>query len=154
MNLKKRSFAVLILGMLALILSIGGATAAPATYVHSVWSQVPFALEDNGTWYTPTSGNAIVSWTDAALSTGNSGFFNAIVYVGSNKYEFRLKTFTSSTVSQINGIFDIYKNSILVASSLTGSVYGLNQTVGNYFKFYDSSGLWHVASYINSRKDY
>jgi hypothetical protein len=154
MNIKKRVFTVLILGMLTLILSIGGATAAPATYVHSIWSQTPFMVEDNGTWFTATSGNSIISWTDNALSTGNSGFFNAIVYVGATKYEFRLKTFASSTVSQINGTFDIYKNSILVAANLTGSVYGLNQAVGNYFKFYDSSSLWHVSAYINSRKDY
>ncbi|MDB5053713.1 MAG: hypothetical protein JWM44_1763 [Bacilli bacterium] len=154
MNFKKRIISILVFAALTLGLSTIGATAAPTTYVHSIWSQTPLYVEDNGTWYTATGGNTIISWTDVALSSGNTGFFNAIVNVGVNLYEFRLKTFSSSTASQINGTFDIYKNSVLVATSLTGSVYGLNQATGNYFKFYDSSSLWHVSAYIDSRKDY
>ncbi|NEW09898.1 hypothetical protein GK047_28850 [Paenibacillus sp. SYP-B3998] len=154
MKFKKRILSVVLLVALVVGLTTFSATAAPTNYVHSIWSQTPLALEDNGTWYTPTAGNAIISWTEVPLSSGNTGFFNAIVDAGGNHYEFRLKTFTSSTASQINGTFDIYKNYTLVASSLTGSVYGLNQPVGNYFKFYDSSNLWHVSAYINNRKDY
>ncbi|MNG03035.1 hypothetical protein D3C84_860960 [compost metagenome] len=106
-----------------------------------------------GSWLTATSGNAIASWTDNPLSSGNQGFFNAIVYVGTTKYEFRLVSLASTTVDQIDGKFHIYKNNVLVAA-VAGSVYGLSQPVGNYFKFYDSAFNWHVSGYITDRLDY
>ncbi|EFM09620.1 hypothetical protein PaecuDRAFT_3669 [Paenibacillus curdlanolyticus YK9] len=144
--------------LLLLIMTMGiavSSSAAPATYVHGVFSTSPLYVKDGGTgaMLTATSGNAIASWTENPLSSGNQGFYNAIVYVGSVKYEFRLISVTSTTADQINGNFHIYKNNVLVAS-VSGTVYGLSQPVGNYYKFYDSASNWHVSGYITNRLDY
>lgn len=155
MNPRRRLLGILVLVALTLALTSFSATAAPTGSVHSIWSHQPFTLKDNGVWLTPTRGNAIVSWTTDPLSSGDSAFFNAIVYAGSTKYEFRLKSVASTSDFEIDGIFDIYKNSILVAPSLPGKVYGLDQPAGNhYFKFYDSAEQWNVSAFINSRFDY
>ncbi|WP_068775534.1 hypothetical protein [Paenibacillus sp. FJAT-26967] len=153
MRMKKWVLTMLMLTVLALSLSVG-ATAAPATSVHSIWSVKPIGIKDNGTSYPATKGNVIISWTNLPLNSGDSGFFNAKVYANNAEYEFRLVSFGSSTDDQIFGKFDIYKNSVLVASSIPGTAYGLSQPVNNYFKFYDTSQQWHVSAYITSRKDY
>ena len=131
-------------------------SAAPSAYVHGVFSEKPLYVLDGttGSWLTSTSGNAIASWTEAPLSSGNQAFFNAVAEVGSNRYEFRLVSLGSTNADEIYGKFDIYKNWTLVASGIPGTVYGLSQPVGSYFKFYDASSQWHVSGYITDRLDY
>jgi hypothetical protein len=152
---RKLLAAVTVLLLVVLMSFTVSGSAAPSTYVHGVFSTSPLYVKDGvtGSWLTATSGDAIASWTEAPLSSGNQGFFNAIVYVGSVKYEFRLTSLSSTTVDQINGVFHIYVNNILTAT-VNGSVYGLSQPVGNYFKFYDSAYNWHVSAYITNRLDY
>jgi len=143
-------FALLVMGISF------SSSAAPSTYVHGIFSQTPLQVLDGttGTWLTSTSGNAIASWTEAPLASGNQAFFNAISLVGNNRYEFRLISLGSTTADQINGKFDIYKNYVKVASAIPGTVYGLSQPVGNIFKFYNSTNTWHVSGYITDRLDY
>jgi len=131
-------------------------SAAPTAYVHGIFSQQPLYVLDGttGNWLTSTSGNAIASWTEDPLSSGNQAFFNAISEVGSDRYEFRLVNLTTTNIDEIKGTFDIYKNYSLVASGIPGTVYGLSQPVGNYFKFYDDTFHWHVSGYITDRLDY
>jgi len=131
-------------------------SAAPSTYVHGIFSEKPLYVLDGttGNWLTATSGNAIASWTEHPLSSGNQAFFNAISEVGSDRFEFRLVSLASTDVDEIKGKFDIYKNYTLVASGIPGTVYGLSQPVGNYYKFYDDTFSWHVSGYITSRLDY
>ncbi|GMK37885.1 hypothetical protein PCCS19_09390 [Paenibacillus sp. CCS19] len=154
--MKKKLLAAFAILLLAVLMSFTvSGSAAPSPYVHGVFSTNPLYVKDGvtGSWLTATSGNAIASWTDDPLSSGNQGFFNAIVYVGSVKYEFRLVSLTSTTTDTIDGTFDIYVNNSLTAT-VNGTVYGLSQPVGNYFKFYDSVYNWHVSAYITDRLDY
>ncbi|MGX4583194.1 hypothetical protein [Paenibacillus chitinolyticus] len=154
MRVKKWVLGLMTAALLSLTLLISGAAAAPVTSVHSIWSTKPIQVIDNGTAYKAKAGNVIISWTNEPLSSGDSGFFNAIVQANGSQYEFRLVSFGSSTNDEIVGKFDIYKNSTLVASSVAGTAYGLSQPVGNYFKFYDTTQQWHVSAYITSRFDY
>lgn len=153
MRVKKWVLGFMTAALLSLTLMISGAAAAPVTSVHSVWSTKPIQVIDNGTVYKAKAGNVIVSWTNQPLSSGDSGFFNAIVQANGSQYEFRLVSFSSSTNDEITGKFDIYKNNILV-TTVAGTAYGLSQPVGSYFKFYDTSQQWHVSAYITSRFDY
>lgn len=141
-----------ILLILSMAFSQSQAFAAPP--VHSIWSNTPLFVVAGGTSYTATSGNVIISWTNDPLSSGDSAFFNGTVYVGPTKYEFRLTSFISSDPYEVVGIFDIYKDNILVASGLPGHAYGLDQPVGNYFKFYDFTQQWHLSAMIDYRLDY
>jgi|GEM_PF-847847 len=153
----KKIVTAFILAAVVMMMSIGlSSSAAPSQYVHGVFSTTPLYVLDGttGTWLTATSGNAIASWTEVPLASGNQGFFNAIVNVGSDRYEFRLIHLTSTTVDQINGQYDIYKNYVKVAAAVPGTVYGLSQPIGNYFKFYNSTSTWHVSAYITNRLDY
>ncbi|QJC54392.1 hypothetical protein HGI30_14630 [Paenibacillus albicereus] len=131
-------------------------SAAPSTYVHGIFSQKPLYVLDGttGNMLTATSGNAIASWTENPLASGNQAFFNAISEVGPDRFEFRLVSLGSTTADQIFGKFDIYKNNVKVASAIPGTVYGLSQPVGSYFKFYSSTNTWHVSGYITDRLDY
>ncbi|PWW05256.1 hypothetical protein DFQ01_105240 [Paenibacillus cellulosilyticus] len=154
--MKRKWLAAFTVLLLVVMMSFTvSSSAAPSTYVHGVFSTSPLYVKDGvtGNWLTATSGNAIASWTENPLSSGDQGFFNAIVYVGSVKYEFRLVSLSATTTDQIDGTFDIYVNNTLTAT-VNGTVYGLSQPVGNYFKFYDSAYNWHVSAYITSRLDY
>ncbi len=153
----KRKFyvsAVMVLVVFAMALSLGG-SAAPAPYVHGVFSERALYVVDgiNGHQY-QVRGNAIASWTEHPLQSGNQGFFNAIVQNSAgDRYEFRLVSLGSTTHDTIYGKFDIYKNFNLVAQ-VTGTVAGLSQPVGGVYKFYDSQYNWHVSGYITDRLDY
>jgi len=154
--MRRKWLALIAVLMLVVTMSVAASSsAAPSTYVHGVFSTAPLYVQDGttGSFLTASSGNAIASWTDNPLSSGNQGFFNAIVYVGPTKYEFRLVSLGGTTPDQIDGKFHIYKNNVLVAS-VAGSVYGLSQPIGNVFKFYDSAYNWHVSGYITNRLDY
>ena len=155
MKKRNNTLALLLLPvLLVLSMAFSPSQAAAAPPVHSIWSTTPLFVVDSGTSYTATSGNVIISWTNDPLSSGDSAFFNGTVYVGPTKYEFRLISFISSTPDEIVGIFDIYKDNILVASGLPGHAYGLDQPVGNYFKFYDFTQQWHLSARIDYRMDY
>jgi len=156
--MKKRLVYSLLLVISLFFLGAFGSSAAPSTYVHGVFSEKPLLVLDgsNGQWLTPNSGNAIASWTENPLNSGNQAFFNAISVVGSDRYEFRLVHMTSTTADEIQGTFDIYKNYALVVQGIAGHVYGLSQpaTGNNYYKFYDNAEKWGVSGYITSRLDY
>ncbi|GIQ67343.1 hypothetical protein DUZ99_02560 [Xylanibacillus composti] len=154
MSKKFRVSAVMMLIVVALSLSLGG-SAAPATYVHGIFSERALYVVDGltGDQY-PVRGNAIASWTEHPLQSGNQAFFNAIVHnAAGDRYEFRLVSLGNTTNDSIYGKFDIYKNYNLVAQ-VTGTAYGLSLPVGNYYKFYDSQQNWHVSGYITDRLDY
>jgi hypothetical protein len=155
--MKKRiSMYTLLIGIL-LLLSLGlSASAAPSAYVHGIFSEKPLYVQDGitGKWLNATAGNAIASWTEQPLKSGNQAFYNAIVEVGSDRYEFRLVSLGGTTNDEIKGKFDIYKNFTKVASGIPGTVYGLSQPVGSYYKFYDDTFKWHVSGYITDRLDY
>lgn len=66
---------------------------------------------------------------------------------------------SNSTADSVEGLWDIKKDGKLVATGIVGKLYGLNQTVGNYFKFYggttqNNNMIWHVSGYITYRLDY
>lgn len=74
-------------------------------------------------------------------------------------YDFRLVQVTATTVSEIDGKFDIFKNGVNVCHLCIGKAYGLNQPVGQYFKIYVGTPAayaekWHYSGFITSRFDF
>lgn len=152
---RKLNASVIILTIVfAMALSLGG-SAAPVGYVHGIFSERALQVVDGTTGVShQVRGNAIASWTEHPLNSGNQAFFNAIVTNSAgDRYEFRLVSLGSTTNDTIFGKFDIYKNYTLVAQ-VAGTVAGLSQPVGNPYKFYDTSFTWHVSGYITDRLDY
>jgi hypothetical protein len=144
--------------IVALLLLLSFATITSAA-VHSVFAPTPFLLIDGltGTNYTNLSGRCSMNWNDAT----RYGFFNAKVdvLVPFISYEFQLISIGNASATEIEGLWDIYRNGVLVASGIVGKLYRLNEPVGSYFKFYggdsqNNTNRWHLAAYISNRFDY
>jgi hypothetical protein len=147
--------------LIALCAIFAVATVASAADVHSIIAQKPLYLVDGSTGasYNVLKGCATIAWKDGT----RDGFFNVKVQVANVfiplEYEFQLVAIGNCSATMIEGIFDVKRNGVLVASGIVGRVYGLDQPVGSYFKFYggDSSCFdtkWHVSAYITARVDY
>jgi hypothetical protein len=133
-------------------------TAIASAAVHSVFAPTPFILIDGqtGITYTNLMGCATVNWQDNT----RYGFFNARVTVLPNTlYEFQLISIGNASPTEIEGLWDIKRNGVLVASGIVGKLYQLSDPIGGYIKFYGGTSqnntmIWHVASYISNRFDY
>lgn len=146
--------------LLLAFLTLFPATAALAQNTHSVWSIKPFYVTDGDTgknYKAFKSGKAAVAWTEGA----DRAYFRALVViaVGVPKYDFELVKVTSTTSSEIEGLFDIKRNGALVCDNCKGRLYGLNLAVGNYFKLYVGtpaaySEKWHYSGYVSRRFDF
>lgn len=100
-------------------------------------------------------GSCTISWVE---NTGKA-FFNAKLTVINDEnqkvdYEFELATVKISGKDSIKGLFNVKRNGELVAKEISGELYGLNQPVGSYFKFYSSDTNWHMSAYITNRIDF
>ncbi|MBN8467553.1 hypothetical protein JYJ95_13605 [Corallococcus exiguus] len=133
----------------ALFLSLP-ALAAPT--VHSIWSSRGFFVVDNTGSYPVTSGNAVVAWDQST----NTAFVNFHGIAGGNTYDFELvgSPAIATSVDDISGIWNIRRNGAFICTGCSGTAYWLSQPVGNYFKFWDSTNVFHFSAYIDSRKDY
>lgn len=138
-------------GMLAALFVLAPALAF-SNPVHSIWTTKPIAVADPAGWYTPASGNAVISWNEA---TGQA-FVNARAVTTSNDvFEFQLiQTSANTTSYDINGSWNIYKNGALVCGACQGSAYGLTATVGSGFKIYVANSTYHFSGNVASRFDY
>jgi hypothetical protein len=139
-------------------LALFPATAAMAQSTHSVWSTSPLYLTDydTNTHYSSfVSGNMATAWTE-----GSTAYFHAVAVISSRlDYDFELVSVTGSDGDEINGLYDIKRNGVLVCDDCVGKAYGLSGAVGNYFKLYvgTPSGYaedWHYSGYITSRYDF
>ncbi len=163
----KRIAVILTLTLLVSVISVVSSASSvssasilpiPVTNVHNVVSEKPLYVKDGltGTWYDSVKGKCVISWQDNT----RYGFYNARLTVydptaaANISYEFQLVSIANCSSDTIEGIFDIKKNGALVASGVTGKLYGLDQAVGNYFKFYSTGDVWHMSAYITSRVDY
>lgn len=149
------------LGIVFLLITFGLSTGLWAQNVHTVTSGNPLMLIDGITGVTYNAaalrGDCTVSWKDST----RFGFLNAKVRTAADSYEFQMVAISNCDRDRIEGLFDIYKNGVLVANGIVGQVYALNQPagVGNYFKFYGGDSqcntqIWHFSYFIDYRKDF
>jgi len=145
----------------AMIFASLGLAHAMAADVYSVIAQKPYILVDGetGQTYNQLSGTCTMNWKGKT----RYGFFNAKIDVVNSpvrlSYEFQLVAISNCSNSEIEGIWDIKRNGSLVASGIVGKLYGLDQPVGAYFKFYGGDSLcyaekWHLSAFITERIDY
>lgn len=133
-----------------------------AADVHSVIAEKPYVLVDGltGNQYTQLKGFATMNWKDAT----RYGFFNANVSVTSVlpvvlNYEFQLVSIGNCNDTYIEGLWDIRRNGVLVASGIVGKLEGIDAPVGIYFKFYGgntqhNTNIWHLSAYVTDRFDF
>lgn len=148
---------VMLLSLLALLtFSLSGA-AAPASYVHSVWSEKHIKLHvPYETAYEVKEGKAIASWRHASIITDADearAFYDAIVQANGDRYEIRLVKTGSTTADEIFGLFNIYKNNVRVAQ-VEGVVRHLSNPVGERYAFESLDQSWYLAGYITDRMDF
>jgi hypothetical protein len=140
------------LGFILLLVCLGFSSVLTAQ-VHTIISNDNYLLEDPqlGVTWVIVDGNSTVSWQEGTPL----GFYwtYANIAGGLPEYEFRMVMVTASTAAQLFGVFEIYRNGLLVAT-LTGYVAGLDQPagVGNYYKLF--AGQWHLSAYIDIRHDF
>ncbi|AFE05302.1 hypothetical protein COCOR_03557 [Corallococcus coralloides DSM 2259] len=135
----------------ALFLSLP-ALAAPT--VHSIWSSRGLYVADSTGRYPVTSSNTVVAWNQST----NTAFVNFHGFAGGNEYDFELvgSPAIATTVDDITGIWNIRRNGAFICTGCSGTAYWLSLPAGagNYFKFYDSTNVFHFSAYIDARKDY
>ncbi len=105
-------------------------------------------------WTEPTPGYpAEAHWRGVAITfSPNRGCDNHF-------YEFTLIQTTVTNFNSIQGIWDVYRDGVLVCSSCTGSANGLIQPVTNYYKVtiddpVYGSGAWFYSGFIDARDDF
>lgn len=152
----------IIIIVLAVLLVFGASAAVMAADVHSVVAEKPYYLTDGNTGisYNNLSGVCSMNWKEKT----RYGFFNAKIKVNGPvimplEYEFQLIAIGNATDTEIEGLWDIKRNGILVASGIVGKLYGIEQSVGSYFKFYggnsqNNTHTWHLSAFITYRCDY
>ena len=146
--------------LLFIVLTLFPATVALAQNTHNVWSKKPLYLIDGDTgkkYKVFKIGNASAAWTEGTTRA----YFRAkaIIAGGTPKYDFELVKVTSTSASEIEGLFDIKRDGVLVCDDCMGKAYGLNLAVGNYFKLYVGTPAafaekWHYSGYITNRFDF
>jgi hypothetical protein len=145
-------------GLLVLGLSsVSSLALAKWLPVHQIASEKPLYVVDGSTGksYTPRLGRASSNWQVGTTQA----FSHAIALADGGLYEFRLVHTQSSDDATINGLWDIYRDAVLVCDDCIGKAYGVDGAVGNYFKIYVGTPsayaeLWHFSGYITSRFDY
>jgi hypothetical protein len=145
--------------VMAIGLLLGSTSLAVAKWlpVHQIASDKPLYVADGatGAWYKPTIGDSSSNWQ---VST-KQAFSHAVAVTPGGLYEFRMVHATSSDDTTINGLWDIYRDGLLVCNDCVGKAYGLNGAVGDYFKIYVGTPLayaelWHFSGFITGRFDY
>lgn len=127
--------------------------ALAAVGVHSIWSSRGFFVKDSGVYYnTVTNANSVVSWNEV---TGTA-FANFHGFAAGNEYDFELIGSPASAPSafEFTGLWNIRRNGALICGGCSGTAYGLNLPVGQYFKFYTVGETFGFSAFVDSRKDY
>jgi hypothetical protein len=153
-----RTTVRLLSAALVLAVLIPAAAAAKPLPVHSVWSDnrpIYIIDGDTGRIYTPTVGYSSHNWQE----TTPQAFSHAEGIANGDLYEFQMVSLSASDFDSILGLWDIYRNGVLVCNHCVGKAYGLSGAIGNYFKIYVGTPLayaekWHFSAYITNRFDY
>lgn len=166
--MKKQSivtlFALVMLGLFTV------SAAAQAT--HSVWTNdnglVIFDAQTGCQYTSLAAFDMATSWTEPAPPLYSAvahfrGVSKAYAYSPAcptdHFYEFRLVRTASTTVDDINGRWNVYRDNVLVCNGCNGTAYGLSAAVGNYYKVYIDDPFfgpmtWLYSGYIDARKDF
>jgi hypothetical protein len=165
--MKKQTLAIFLVLMVVGIFTI----SASAQNTHSVWTNNNgLAVVDPNVScnYTAFSGfNMATSWTEPTPPNyPEEAHFRGVTKAGGTGcttyfYDFRLNKSVQTTVDDITGYWDIYRNGVLMCSACKGIAYGLSQAagVGNYYKVYIDDPVfgpsaWLYSGYIDNRKDF
>jgi hypothetical protein len=139
------------LSSLILLSAFGVVVAAQNT--HSVWSKKPLIVKDGrtGTEYQVfEKGNAAFAWTEPTVRA----YAHAIaVITPSLKYDFMLIKATGSLADEIDGLWDVRKNGVLVCHNCIGKAYLLGTSPvppGNYFKIYVGTPTMYAEKWFYS----
>jgi hypothetical protein len=155
--------------LFALILAgLWPAAAFAQLSTHSVWTnghgnQIDDA--DNGCSYTDLKKfNMATSWTEKTPGYPAQAHFRGVSlayglthFCNNHYYEFSLNNSTSTTIDDITGYWDVYRDGVLMCSVCEGTAYGLSAPTGNIYKLVINdpiSGTWYYSGYIDQRKDF
>lgn len=159
-------FALIVIGLFAM--------SASAQSTHSVWTNdngLAIGDAETGCWYQSLRAfDMATSWTEPAPPTYPAvahfrGVSKAYAYSHAcptdHSYEFRLVRTSSTTVDEIKGLWNVYRDGILKCNACSGKAYGLSSPagVGNYYKVYIDDPIfgpstWLYSGYIDQRKDF
>jgi hypothetical protein len=158
-----------------LVLMMVGAfsISAMAQSTHSVWTNDNgYVIRDAQTGCQYLSLRAFdmaTSWTDPSPGYPAIAHFRGVSKAygysrlcrDDHFYEFTLVKTSSTTNDQIDGAWDVYRDSVLVCASCQGTAYGLSQAagVGNYYKVYIDDPIygpqtWLYCGFLDQRKDF
>lgn len=129
-------------------------THTSSTAIHTVISDEIYGFTDPIDGGKPINGYVTISWSE---STQKAFFVSKIFVDQSNSvsvYEFELYEVKSLNNNSIEGLYNIKKNGKIVAEKINGRLYGLDTTVGSYFKFYSENEKWHLSAFVTSRIDF
>jgi hypothetical protein len=141
-----------------LLTVFGPGLAGAAPVVHQILSDKPLYLSDPDLGIflqPPAQGYASSNWEEGT----RQGFSQVSCVFGPSTYEFRLVHVTISDPSALQGLWDIYRDGILVCDQCVGRAYSLSAPVGHYFKIYVGTptayaNRWHYSGYVTARFDY
>jgi len=147
--------------------------SALAQSTHSIWTNdngLVIRDAETGCEYTTLrSFEMATSWTEPgppvypaiAHFRGVSKAYGFIRPCIDRYYEFTLIRTASTTNDEIVGVWNVYRNGVLMCSACDGTAYGLNQAAGagNYYKVYVDDPVfgpatWLYSGYIDQRKDF
>lgn len=123
---------------------------------HALKSDKPlyFKAKDYTSLASPYSGYVELDWS----MPDNTASFNAVFKVEENNqtlaFEITLKKVDAIYSDGFNGYFEIKRNGSVIESSLYAKVYGLNNKIGDYFKFYCEKEAWHFSAYITEKNEW
>jgi len=135
----------------------------PMPDIHTFISEKPYCLKDGdtGVWYDRVRGCITMSWQNKTRDAFFKAKVTAVTPDTSEvvNYTFSLVAASVCTASYVKGIWDIKKNGVPVCTGCVGEAYGIDSSVGNYFKLYIGDDLcysenWHLSGYITYRKDF
>lgn len=168
-NLIVTFFAMLIVGLLS-------ASAMAQPFTHSVWTNnngLVIRDAQNGCTYNSLTGgfggfNMATSWTEPTPGDPAEAHFRGVAKAAgysipcpTRGYDFRLVSSTVTGPDNIDGLWNVFRNGVLVCNNCNGTAYGLSQAagVGNYYKVYIDDPVfgpstWLYSGYLNVRKDF
>jgi len=156
-------FALILAGLLP-------AAAFAQLSTHSVWTnnhgnQISDA--ENGCTYSDLKKfNMATSWTERTPGYPAQAHFRGVSlayglthFCNNHYYEFSLNNSTGTTVDDITGYWDVYRDGVLMCSACDGVAYGLAAPVTNYYKLVIDDpiygpGTWYYSGFIDQRKDF
>jgi hypothetical protein len=141
------------LGILFLVFTLSLTSAAFARD-HTVISNNPFYVSDAQLMvsFLASGGHATVSWKE----NSPYAFLSAKVRAGGYTYELICTSAYGSTNDDFRGYFNIFRDGVLVANNILGTVYGLSQPAGgtNVFRFDAAHSTWSFGFYLDIRYDW